>query len=79
MENQVLEINNKAHIEWAFKGHEVGDFGHNIQGQELYGIYYKRMVFADQLEKMNQLGLEFSHVQFGSDNDTLIIVVAVRE
>ncbi len=77
MEQQTEFQNIKSHIEWAFRGHDVGDFGHNVQGQETYGIYYKRMVFADQLEKMNQLGLEVQHIQ-QTDNDIIIVVVAVR-
>ncbi len=73
-EEKVIE-----HLQWAFKGHQVGNFGHQIDGTATYGIYYSRFVWADQLEKMNQLGLKVHHIQFGSDDDTMIVVVSERK
>ena len=67
------------HLQWAFKGHEVGNFGHRIDGTSTYGIYHSRFVWANDLEKMNLLGLEVHHIQFGSDNDTMIVVVSERK
>lgn len=66
------------HLQWAFRGHEVGNFGHKIDGTSTYGIYYKNFVWEDQLEKMNQLGLNVEHIQHG-DDDTLIVVVSERK
>lgn len=78
MEQEIKTEDLLAHIKWAFRNHEVGRFGHNVQGQDTFGIYYSRLVFKDQLEKMNLLGLELQHIQYG-DNDQIIIVVAVRD
>lgn len=67
----------KEHIEWAFKGHDVGNFGHKIGGEQQYGISFKGLIFNDSFELLNQLGLEVSHVQHGY-NSTLILVVYER-
>lgn len=68
----------KEHLEWAFKGHEVTNFGHNVQGNQLYGIYFQRFVRDYELEKLNQLDIHVQHIQFGSDNQTIIVVCYER-
>ncbi len=67
----------KEHIEWAFKGHDVGNFGHGIRGQQRYGIFFKSLIFNNSFELINQLGLEVCQVQQGNDS-ALIVVVEER-
>lgn len=67
-------------IQWAFRGHDVGNFGH-INEKPAYGIYFKNSIHASDLEKINQCNLNVEYIKSGNSTDLidpLIVVVTER-
>lgn len=65
------------HIRWAFKNHEVGNFGH-LNGKDAFGIYFALSISANDLEKINQCGLKLHYVKTAMDETHLIALVTER-